>query len=361
MALASLEGAVAARERGSVGDDSQSGMADVRPSGGSRAEDKGAIEAMKQISSTEKLTDEHISIHGHRIGYRRGGQGPVLLLLHGIAGSSLTWVPAMSLLQTDYTVLAPDFPGHGASEKPLGDYSLGNLASAMRDFLNLLGIDRATVVGQSFGGGVALQFAYQFPERCERLVLVDAGGLGREVNWILRLATLPGAEYVMPALFPAFVQSWGDSVIKFFGGRGFRNDEAVEMWRSYKSLTEGESRRRLRSYHTVRDRPGRAVGERRRPPLSGRAHADAHRLGRPRQDHSAPPCPPSARGHPQQQVGGDGGGGPLPPRGGARPLRRDPEGLPAYHGAQQVRAGGAARLAAPGPAEREGAYEHHIC
>jgi pimeloyl-ACP methyl ester carboxylesterase len=163
-------------------------------------------------------------------------------------------------LQSDYTVLAPDFPGHGASEKPLGDYSLGNLASAMRDFLNLLGIDRATVVGQSFGGGVALQFAYQFPERCERLVLVDAGGLGREVNWILRLATLPGAEYVMPALFPASVGNWGDSVVKFFGGRGFPNAQAVEMWRSYKSLTEGESRDAfVRTIRSVIDPGGQSV------------------------------------------------------------------------------------------------------
>jgi len=215
---------------------------------------------MTQISSSDKFTVEYISIHGHQIGYRRGGQGPVLLLLHGIAGSSLTWVPAMRLLQRDYTVLAPDFLGHGASEKPLGDYSLGNLATVLRDFLNLLGIDRATVVGQSFGGGVAMQFSYQFPERCERLVLVDAGGLGREVNWILRLATLPGAEYVMPALFPTFVGKWGDSVVKFFGGRGFPNAQAVEMWRSYKSLTEGESRRAfVRTVRSVIDPGGQSV------------------------------------------------------------------------------------------------------
>jgi pimeloyl-ACP methyl ester carboxylesterase len=215
---------------------------------------------MKQITSTEKFAVEHISIHGHQIGYRRGGQGPVLLLLHGIAGSSLTWVPAMRLLQSDYTVLAPDFLGHGASEKPLGDYSLGNLASSLRDFLNLLGIDRATVVGQSWGGGVAMQFAYQFPERCERLVLVDAGGLGREVNWILRLITLPGFEYVMPALFPGFVGNWGDPVVRLFGGRGFRNSQAAEMWRSYKSLTEAESRHAfVRTVRSVIDPGGQSV------------------------------------------------------------------------------------------------------
>ena len=160
----------------------------------------------------------------------------------------------------DYAVLAPDFLGHGASEKPLGDYSLGNLATIMRDLLNILGIDRATVVGQSFGGGVAMQFAYQFPERCERLVLVDAGGLGREVNWILRLMTLPAAEYVMPALFPAFIRNWGDPVVRFFGGRGFRNAEAVEVWRSYRSLTDGESRRAfVRAVRSVIDPGGQSV------------------------------------------------------------------------------------------------------
>ncbi len=215
---------------------------------------------MTERTSTETFAVEQISIHGHQIGYRRGGRGPVLLLLHGIAGSSLTWEPALRLLRSDYTVLAPDLPGHGASEKPPGDYSLGNVATVMRDLLTILGIDRATVVGQSFGGGVAMQFSYQYPERCERLVLVDAGGLGRELNWILRLATLPGAEYVMPALFPAFVGPWGDSVVKFFDDRGFRNAEALEMWRAYKSLTEGESRRAfIRTMRSVIDPGGQSV------------------------------------------------------------------------------------------------------
>ncbi len=226
---------------------------------------------MTQTARPEHFPVEHVSIHGHRIGYRRGGQGPVLLLLHGIAGSSQTWVPAMRLLQRHYTVLAPDFLGHGASEKPLGDYSLGNFATVIRDFLSLMGIDRATVVGQSFGGGVAMQFAYQFPERCERLVLVDAGGLGREVSWILRLVTLPGAEYVMPALFPAFVRSWGDPVVRFLGRQGFRNARALEIWRSYRSLTETESRQAFaRTMRSVIDPGGQSVS------ASDRLYLTAH-------------------------------------------------------------------------------------
>lgn len=218
------------------------------------------MEAMKQVDTAEEFPVEQVSIHGQRFGYRRGGEGPVLLLLHGIAGSSRTWIPAMHLLQRDFTVLAPDFLGHGQSAKPLGDYSLGNHASTLRDFLHLLGIERATVVGQSFGGGVAMQFAYQFPEMCERLILVDAGGLGREVSWILRLITLPAAEYVMPVLFPTFVRDWGNSVARFLDDRGIRNAPAAEMWRSYTSLTEGENRQAfVRTMRAVIDPGGQTV------------------------------------------------------------------------------------------------------
>jgi pimeloyl-ACP methyl ester carboxylesterase len=202
----------------------------------------------------------YVVIHGHRIGYRRAGEGPVLLLLHGIAGSSQTWIPAMELLQADYTVVAPDFLGHGHSAKPGGDYSLGNFANLMRDLLVVLGIERVTVIGQSFGGGVAMQFAYQFPDRCERLVLVDAGGLGREVSWILRLVTLPAAEYVMPVLFPAFARRWGDRVARLADRVGLRSVPAMEIWRSYRSLTDTGGRQAfVRTMRSVIDPGGQSV------------------------------------------------------------------------------------------------------
>src|SRR5450759_2928730 len=105
----------------------------VRLVGWAGDRDNGAMEAMKRAGPEEEFPVEYVSIHGQRFSYRRGGEGPVLLLLHGIAGSSRTWIPAMRLLQRDFTVLAPDFLGHGQSAKPLGDYSLGNHASAMRD------------------------------------------------------------------------------------------------------------------------------------------------------------------------------------------------------------------------------------
>jgi len=120
-----------------------------------------------------------VRIHGHDVSYRMAGEGPAILLIHGIAGSSTTWRAVMPALAENYTVIAPDLLGHGHSAKPRGDYSLGAYASGIRDLLAVLGRERVTLVGHSLGGGVAMQFAYQFPEWAERLVLVASGGLGK--------------------------------------------------------------------------------------------------------------------------------------------------------------------------------------
>lgn len=192
--------------------------------------------------------------------YRRAGRGPAILLIHGIAGSSRTWDEVVALLARDHTVIAPDLIGHGDSAKPPGDYSLGAHASALRDLLRVIGIERVTVVGQSFGGGVAMQFSYQFPENCDRLVLVGSGGLGREVSWVLRMLTLPGLEYALPVLFPTFVRDFGNNLIGLFHRAGFRNARAVESWRAYASLTESENRMAfVRTLRSVVDPGGQSV------------------------------------------------------------------------------------------------------
>ena len=139
-------------------------------------------------------------VHGHRISFVRAGSGPTLVLLHGIGNNCQTWAPVIDRLAETHTVIAPDLLGHGNSDKPRGDYSVAAFANGVRDLLSVLDIERATVVGHSLGGGIALQFAYQFPERCERLVLVSSGGLGPELSVGLRAATLPGADLVLTAL-----------------------------------------------------------------------------------------------------------------------------------------------------------------
>ena len=138
------------------------------------------------------------TIHGYRRAFIRVGRGPTLLLIHGIGDNSSTWEHLLPFLALDHTVIAPDLLGHGASDKPRADYSVAAYANGMRDLLSVLGVDRATVVGHSLGGGVAMQFAYQYPERCERLVLVSTGGVSREVHPILRLAALPDADLLLP-------------------------------------------------------------------------------------------------------------------------------------------------------------------
>jgi pimeloyl-ACP methyl ester carboxylesterase len=135
-----------------------------------------------------------VDLHGHHVIYRIAGSGPPVVLIHGMVNSSRHWRDVALRLADRYTVVAPDLIGHGESAAPRGDYSLGAHAAGIRDVLAAIGIDRATIVGHSLGGGVAMQFFYQFPQRTERLVLVSSGGLGHEVSPLLRSAALPGVS-----------------------------------------------------------------------------------------------------------------------------------------------------------------------
>jgi pimeloyl-ACP methyl ester carboxylesterase len=150
-----------------------------------------SVEATTPPLASADLEIQYRTIHGYRRAFVRAGSGPALLLIHGIGDSSETWRAIIPELAKTHTVIAPDLLGHGRSAKPRADYSVAGYANAMRDLLSVLDIDRATVVGHSLGGGVAMQFAYQYPDRCARLVLVSSGGVTREVNPLLRLVATP--------------------------------------------------------------------------------------------------------------------------------------------------------------------------
>ena len=189
------------------------------------------------------MSVEEITLHGHRVSYRRDGWGPPILLIHGVTGSSETWDDVIPFLSDRYTVIAPDLLGHGDSAKPRGDYSLGAYASGIRDLMRAIGHDSATVVGHSLGGGVAMQVAYQFPELCQRLVLVSSGGLGREVSIFLRAATLPGSEWVLPLLASNGVLSAVGSVGNLLRSIGLRaGPDLQELWKGFSSLGDAEAR-----------------------------------------------------------------------------------------------------------------------
>ena len=206
---------------------------------------------MTQKSKKTSIRREEIELHGHCVSYRIAGEGPAILLIHGIAGRSEQWLDSMALLARDHTVIAPDLLGHGRSAKPRGDYSLGAYAAGLRDLLIALDCRKATVVGHSLGGGIALQFSYQFPERSGRLVLVSSGGLGREVHPLLRAATLPGSELVLPLISNDTVRGAGTAVTQVAGRLGFRaGPDMAEFARGYGSLSDGDARQAF--LHTLR-------------------------------------------------------------------------------------------------------------
>jgi pimeloyl-ACP methyl ester carboxylesterase len=189
---------------------------------------------------------QYVTVHGYRRAYVKAGSGPAVLLVHGIGDSSDTWRPVLEQLAEDHTVIAPDLLGHGRSEKPRADYTVGGYANGMRDLLSVLEVDRVTVVGHSLGGGVAAQFAYQYPERCERLVLVGSGGLGRTVSPLLRVAAVPGAEALMPLLGLPPVKLFSRlsaSVLRLFHTSLGR--DAEEMLAVFDALPNTEARRAI--------------------------------------------------------------------------------------------------------------------
>ncbi len=201
--------------------------------------------------SARPVEPAEMVLHGHRVSYRTGGEGPLLVLVHGITSSSATWEPVLGLLGERFEILAPDLLGHGASAKPRGDYSLGAYACLIRDLMVALGHERATIVGHSLGGGIAMQLAYQFPERVERLVLASSGGLGREVSPLLRAATLPGAELVLPLLASAPLLDAGAWIGRALGRIGLgTSPDVVQMATGFASLRDIESRRAF--VHTAR-------------------------------------------------------------------------------------------------------------
>ena len=191
---------------------------------GSMTARKRNLRPVREVSPTLQFR----TIHGYRRAFRIGGSGPALLLIHGIGDNSSTWNTVQSKLAQRYTVIAPDLLGHGKSDKPRADYSVAAYANGMRDLLAVLDIERVTVIGHSLGGGVAMQFCYQFPQLVDRLVLVATGGVTKDVNLVLRCASLPlGSEALALLRVPlaqAVVQLAGTVVGTALGKRGFVRD-----------------------------------------------------------------------------------------------------------------------------------------
>src|SRR5215208_731786 len=205
-----------------------------------------------------------VELHGHRAIYRIAGSGPPVVLIHGMVNSSRHWEDAALRLADRYTVIAPDLIGHGDSATPRGDYSLGAHAASIRDLLAVIGVDHATVVGHSLGGGVAMQFFYQFPQRVERLGLVSSGGLGREVSPLLRGAAMPGAAALLAAAANPRVLGALRGAGERMQARGRRNGIYLEqIARALRPLEHPDARKAfLHTLRSVIDARGQRVSAR---------------------------------------------------------------------------------------------------
>jgi pimeloyl-ACP methyl ester carboxylesterase len=210
---------------------------------------------------TDQPSGVAVELHGMQLHYVDAGHGPPIVFIHGLLGSHRDWVAMLDGLSTHHRVLALDLFGHGASAKPMGDYSLSAHAASVRDLLDHLGIGAVTLVGHSLGGGIALQFAYLFPERVTRLVLVSSGGLGRELSMLLRVSTLPGIEWVLPVLASRWVRNRGEQVGRGFRRAGVRSGTDVSRaWQGFVSLGDPETRRAfLATSRAVIDPGGQTV------------------------------------------------------------------------------------------------------
>lgn len=213
-----------------------------------------------------ELTSRSVTLHGDDLSYLDEGTGQALVFLHGLTGTHRNWVHLVDGLAERHRVVAPDLLGHGASAKPMGDYSLGAHAGMLRDLLDHLGLDRVVLVGHSLGGGIALQFCYLFPERVSRLALVSSGGLGRELGLPLRAAALPGAGLVLPLLASGWVRTRAEDLGHRLAGLGIRpSADVTEAWRGFVSLGEADTRRAfLATTRSVIDPGGQTVSARTR-------------------------------------------------------------------------------------------------
>jgi len=212
-----------------------------------------------------------VDLHGHRAVYRVAGSGPNLVLIHGMINSSRHWEEVAARLADSHRVIAPDLIGHGDAATPRGDYSLGAHAASIRDLLTTIGVERATIVGHSLGGGVAMQFFYQFPQRTERLGLVSSGGLGHGVSPMLRGAALPGSATLLRlASRPRVVDSLAGAGARL---RARGNSTGVYLQavaRALGPLQESGSRRAfLQTLRSVIDFQGQKVSARDRLYLLG--------------------------------------------------------------------------------------------
>lgn len=200
------------------------------------------------------MENKVIAVDGMNVHYVQAGSGPVVLMVHGVGASLVTWWSNIApLADAGFTVVALDLPGHGDSDKPKNiDYDPIAAVRFIAHFLDALGVGRVSVVGNSGGGLIAASFALEYPERTDRLILVAPGGLGQEVSPFLRLISLP---IVGEIIYNPWLHNWaGVSKKLFHSPLAFPQDVLEELDRV--RTTPGATRAALRSIRSSIDYRG---------------------------------------------------------------------------------------------------------
>lgn len=218
------------------------------------------MKAVGESAGAQPAQLRELTLHGNRVSYLDEGAGDVVLLIHGIGGSSECWREVAERLAKRHRVIAVDLLGHGQSDKPRSDYSLGAFAVWLRDFLDALNIHEATVIGHSFGGGVALQFAHQHKEYCRRLVLISSGGLGPDLGRLLRMLSLPGSELALQLIASRPAVQVGKALRRRALSSGRQATRYSETLKGQAALSNRHSRAAfLKTLRSVVDHRGQAV------------------------------------------------------------------------------------------------------
>jgi pimeloyl-ACP methyl ester carboxylesterase len=148
-------------------------------------------------------------VGGHSIAYRRSGQGPALLLLHGFLCDSRVWERQLRDLSDQFTVLAWDAPGAGSSSDPPNPFSITDWANCLAQFLDAVGTARAHVLGLSWGGVLAQEFYRRFPSLVRGLILADTyAGWKGSLSSATCEARLEKCLRESSLLAPEFVSRW---------------------------------------------------------------------------------------------------------------------------------------------------------
>jgi pimeloyl-ACP methyl ester carboxylesterase len=147
-------------------------------------------------------TDRMIKIGTVNTRYWMEGEGSPVILIHGISNSIEDWLLNFKSISGQHRVFALDLIGHGRTDKPLSaSYEITDLARFLKDFMDALDIKSAHLVGHSLGGAISLKVALDYPSYCNKLVLVDSGGLAQECSIVLRLLSVPGLGEFLGSIF----------------------------------------------------------------------------------------------------------------------------------------------------------------